>query len=267
MLGSLGRIHRLGLATRGNTSLEADEVDFAMTRGVNYLNWCGHVDGMSTAIGRMDAQQRRKVVIAVQLLARTASAARREIKDMLGALGTDYIDVVTYYYVEHAQEWEQISAADGAAAALAEAKANGVVRCIGLTSHQRPLAAEIAGQGDIELLMIRYNAAHRGAEKEIFPLATAREIPVVAYTAVRWGALMRPTPDDPKGFTPPGAPAWYRFVLCQPAVTAVLMAPNSGSELAEDLLLMDNWQGLSESEYMALCDHGQRVYRHAGRFP
>lgn len=267
MLGQLGRVHRLGLATRGNTSLEADQIDIAINRGVNYLNWCGHADGMSRAINRMVPQQRSKVVVAVQLLARTAGAARREIKEMLGTLGTGYIDAVTYYYVEHAEEWEQIRGPDGAAAALAEAKADGTVRCTGLTSHQRPLVANIAGEGGIDLLMIRYNAAHRGAEKELFPLTTARRIPVITYTAVRWGALMRPTPDDPKGFTPPRAPAWYRFALCHPAVTVVLMAPDGGDELAEDLMLIDDWKGITKSEYRALCDHGERVYRHAGSFP
>ena len=61
--------------------------------------------------------------------------------------------------------------------------------------------------------MIRYNAAHRGAEREVFPVTDALGLPVIAYTALRWGGLLRPTPDDPPGFVVPPAPAWYRFVL------------------------------------------------------
>ena len=41
----LGRVCRLGLATRGNTSLEPDDVEHAVDCGVNYLNWCRHADG------------------------------------------------------------------------------------------------------------------------------------------------------------------------------------------------------------------------------
>ena len=51
--------------------------------------------------------------------------------------------------------------------------------------------------------MIRYNAAHRGAEREVFPVTDAIGMPVIAYTALRWGALLRPTPDDPPGFRVP----------------------------------------------------------------
>src|SRR5437763_610559 len=81
------------------------------------------------------------------------------------------------------------------------------------TSHQRPPAAGAARSGLLGLLMIRYNAAHRGAEQEVFPVTDAMGLPVVAYTCLRWGALLRPTPDDPPGFVAPPAPAWYRFAL------------------------------------------------------
>src|SRR5205085_1186588 len=82
---------------------------------------------------------------------------------------------------------------------------------LGLTSHQRKLAAETARSGLLDLLMIRYNAAHRGAETDVFPVTDALGLPVVVYTCLRWGALMRSTPDDPPGFVPPRALAWYRF--------------------------------------------------------
>ena len=41
-LAPLGRsVCRLGLASRGNTHLDADCVRYAVERGVNFLNWCG----------------------------------------------------------------------------------------------------------------------------------------------------------------------------------------------------------------------------------
>ena len=47
---NLPRVRRLGLATRGNTHLRPDDVAHAIDRGLNYLNWCAHPDGMSRAI-------------------------------------------------------------------------------------------------------------------------------------------------------------------------------------------------------------------------
>lgn len=41
-LPNLGRVCRLGLATRGNGQLTEDSVLEAIAEGINYLNWCGH---------------------------------------------------------------------------------------------------------------------------------------------------------------------------------------------------------------------------------
>jgi len=57
----------------------------------------------------------------------------------------------------------------------------------------------------------------------------------VNVVGLRWGALLRGTPDDPPGFVVPRAPAWYRFALQSPSATVALMAPENRAELAEDL--------------------------------
>ncbi len=138
---------------------------------------------------------------------------------------------------------------------------------LGVTSHQRRLAAEMADSGLLDMLMIRYNAAHRGAENEIFPVTTQRGLPVVVYTCLRWGALLRPTPDDPPDFVVPSAPSWYRFALQHPAVAVAVMAPANRTELDEDLQVLRRTEPLSAEEYAQLAAHGQRVRRYAGSFP
>ena len=141
------------------------------------------------------------------------------------------------------------------------------MRMLGLTSHQRPLAAQIVRSGLIDMLMIRYNAAHRGAETEVFPVTDALGMPVVTYTSLRWGALQERTPDDPPDFQPPTAPAWYRFVLQNPSVSVALMAPCAPAELHEDLAVLRDRRALDAAEYQRLVEHGQRVRKHAGQFP
>ena len=266
MFPELGEVVRLGLATRGNTCLTADSILTAVDQGIDYLNWCGHPDGMRDAIRRL-GPKRRQVKIAVQFKARTGKHAQRELHSLLDDLQTDYLDVANYYYVEHADEWAEITAAGGAAEVLAEARQAGRVRAIGLTSHQRRLAAKIAESGQLDLLMVRYNAAHRGAEEDVFPVTSRLKLPVVAFTCLRWGALLKSTPDDPPGYAVPPASDWYRFALCHPAVGVALMAPDGDGELEENLRLLDDWRGFDPQEYERLCAHGNRVRRHAGGFP
>jgi aryl-alcohol dehydrogenase-like predicted oxidoreductase len=124
----------------------------------------------------------------------------------------------------------------------------------------------MAKTGLLDAVMIRYNAAHRGAERDVFPVTQPLRLPVVAYTALRWGALLRPTPDDPAGFSIPRPPAWYRFVLQQPAVAVTLSAPQSRAELDEDIRVLEAIGPLASEEYTVLTEHGERVRRHAGSF-
>ena len=265
-LPRIGPVCRLGLATRGNPTLEAGDVERAVDGGVNYLNWCGHPDGLQQWV-RDCGTRRHEVRVAVQLSARSAAAAERELEELLEQLGTDYLDVVTYYYVEHIEEWRRIVGSGGAADVIEAARDEGTVRAIGLTSHQRLLAAETADSGRLDLLMIRYNAAHRGAEADVFPVTRPRSLPVVAFTCLRWGELMKSPPDDPPGFEPPAAPACYRFVLTQPDISVALMAPDGADELDRDLAILDGPPELDDRQHAELAAHGDRVYRQAGGFP
>ncbi len=257
---------RLGVATRGTNRLAPADFRFAIDRGVNFLNWCGAPDGLSETIAGLGAR-RREVMVCVQFEARTAADARTELADILRELRTDYVDVLTFYYVEEAPEWQQIIGAGGALEYCREAQRRGEVRALGVTSHQRPLAAEMVRSGLLDMLMIRYNAAHRGAETDVFPVTDARGLPAVVYTCLRWGALLRPTPDDPPGFVLPRAPAWYRFALQSPSVTVALASPETREELEEDLTVLGATGPLSDEEFERLAEHGRRVRRHGGSFP
>jgi predicted aldo/keto reductase-like oxidoreductase len=265
---------RLGLASRGwpASAITSDDVLYAVERGINFLNWPGEADepgganAMSDAIAALGAR-RASVVVCVQFGARTAADAAVELRSILATLRTDYIDVLTFYYVERAAEWQSLTGPGGALAYCQAARRDGTIRSLGITSHQRALAAEVARSGLVDALMIRYNAAHRGAEREVFPVTDAIGMPVIAYTALRWGALLQPTPDDPPGFRVPTAPDWYRFVLQSSSVAVVLAAPASRAELDVDLEVLEAASPLGPSEYARLAEHGERVRRHAGRFP
>jgi predicted aldo/keto reductase-like oxidoreductase len=257
---------RLGLATRGNGDLTEADVEHALGRGINFLNWCGVPDALSRTVARMGSR-RRDVLLCVQFEARTADEARRELETLLRELHTDWIDILTFYYVEAPREWEQIIGPGGALEVCQEAQRAGQVRWLGLTSHQRQLAATTARSGLLDALMIRYNAAHIGAERDIFPVTDALDVQVIVYTCLRWGALLEETPDDPPGFVVPRAPAWYRFALQSPSVAVALMAPGNRAELEEDLTVLDAAGPLSDEEYAKLAEHGRRVRKHGGRFP
>ena len=174
---------------------------------------------------------------------------------------------MTLYYVEQHREFEELSSRGGVLDYLSSARQDGVIRKLGVTTHQRPVAVRIAESGRVDTLMIRYNAAHRGAEVEVFPTTDRLRIPVIAYTALRWGGLLRPTSEDPPGFVTPRAPNWYRFVLQSPSVSVTLAAPQDRAELDEALEVLHATGPLSAPDFDRLAEHGDRVRRLSGRFP
>ncbi len=267
-------VARLGLASHGHhTSITPDDILHALDCGVGLLNWPGFAeegeadrgDAFSEAIAALGSR-RDEVVVCAQFGARTATEARRELRLLLKALHTDYIDVLTLYYVEEREEWDHLRRSGGALEFCHAAKKDGIVRRIGVTIHQRPLAAEMAQSGELDVLMIRYNAAHRGAERDIFPVTRRLGLPIISYTATRWGALLRAAPGNFSDDEVARAPAWYRFVLQEPAISIVLCAPHNRAELDEDLTVLSATGPLSLDEHTRLAEHGSRVKESAGHF-
>ena len=264
-LPGVGPVCRLGLATRGNAAVDEPSAWLALERGVNYWNWCGHPDGLQHAIRNL-GRRRSEVCVAVQFEARGYEEAKREFEAVCAQLNTDYIDVVTYYYVQRQDEWQEITDDRfGAHRHLVELKQAGAVRLIGLTTHNRRLGAEVARSGLLDLLMIRYNAAHRGAERDVFPVTRALGMPVIAFTVLRWGHLIRPVAGCRE--RPLRAVECYRYVLSHPDVAVALMAPGSRDELVENLTLLDNWWPMSPAERARVEAYGRLVYQKRRYFP
>ncbi len=261
-------VPRLGLATRGNTALEIADVALALHRGVRYLNWCGRPDGLSAAVRELGSL-RSEVVFAAQLKARTAEEADRELDWILALTGSERLEVGTLYYVESDEEWRAITAPGGAWEALDRRRKDGDLALLGLTSHQRTLAAKWArergpdGGQRLDMLMVRYNAAHVGAEHDVFPTTTALGMPAVTFTALRWRDLLRGTPRDPPRFSPPSAADCYRFCLECPSVAVTLAAPNGRSQLLEAMRVLEPGWERPEGWMEGMRAHGRRVHRHA----
>ena len=82
----------------------------------------------------------------------------------------------------------------------------------------------------IDGIMVRYNAAHVGAERDVFPTLGNTDPAVIAFTATRWGSLLDPS-KIPATEPVPRASDCYRFVLSHPSVHTSLAGPKDAAEL------------------------------------
>jgi aryl-alcohol dehydrogenase-like predicted oxidoreductase len=107
-------------------------------------------------------------------------------------------------------------------------------RYLALSSHHRPLFKDLAKDQRFDLFWLRYNAAHRGAEEDVFPHLPEDRPGVVVFTATRMMTLVR-SRKIPKNEKKPAAGDCYRFVLTHPKVDAVITGPFRKKHMMENL--------------------------------
>lgn len=183
---------------------------------------------------------------------------RKSLEKRLRQLGTDYIDVFLFLGVMKPEQFP-----DEVVAELCRFREEGKVRAVGLSCHDRRFAGALAAEGTLDALMIRYNAAHRGAEREIFPHLATHDPGLIGYTATRWSYLLRRPRGWPKREPVPTAGDCYRFVLTNPQVDVCLTAPRNLKQLRENLAAVANGP-LADSDMDFMRRFGDVVY-HTGK--
>jgi aryl-alcohol dehydrogenase-like predicted oxidoreductase len=256
ILGRTGlSVSRLGIAA------SYDAPAFAMERafhefGVNFFYW-GSVRkaGMRDALINLKGDYRDGLVIAFQSYDKSGLVMRRFHEKGLRDLGIDCADVLILgWMMKGAPRGRMLDAA-------LRLKEEGKVRYLAASSHNRPLLGELVARHDlpVDIYMLRYNAAHRGAETDIFPRIPAESPPgIMAYTATRWGQLLQEK-RMPPGQEPLTASECYRFALTDPHVDLVMTGPRTADELGENLGALELGP-LSDAEMERVRRIGDWVY-------
>jgi aryl-alcohol dehydrogenase-like predicted oxidoreductase len=252
------RVFRLGLAT--NYGIEGVDLEWALEQGVNYVFWTPKAKEVTTSLKAAVKRHREALIIACgPTTGYFGGRIRRACEQLLKTLGTDYIDVFQLFWLGRMSAWKP-STID----ALVSLRESGKVRAIGVSIHDRKRAGKLAENSPLDMFMIRYNAAHTGAEEDIFPHLAKRKPAIVAYTATRWGGLFK----RPKGWNGPVMTAsdCYRFCLSNSNVDLVLTGPKNRHQLKENINQLQEKGPLSEEESRWIRDFGQVVHRSSSRF-
>jgi aryl-alcohol dehydrogenase-like predicted oxidoreductase len=233
LLGRTGlTVGRLGLTTTYGAPAQA--VEEAFDRGCNYYWWGSQGGGgMAQALRNLVGRGRREnLVVVLQSYARFPWWLERTVLGYLKTGGLDYADGLVLAWHRNPPSGRLLDKA-------LDLKYRGVVRFLGVSSHDRKLFPAMNSAGLFDFFHIRYNAAHRGAETETFPHLGASGRPgVVTYTATRWGQLLDPR-RMPPGEAPLTASDCYRFVLSHPSVDVCMAGPSNLEQTRAALGVLD----------------------------
>jgi aryl-alcohol dehydrogenase-like predicted oxidoreductase len=257
-LGRTGlQVGRLGISSSFGAPAAAFEDAFE--RGCNYFNWGTFIKGrsgaMCTALRNLCARgKREELVVGMLTYAHIAWLTEHFFVKGLKAAGLEYADLLLLGWFPKRPPQKII---DGAF----KLKQRGLVRYIGLTSHNRKLFPELAEEGLFDLFHIRYNAVHRGAETETFPFieGPAEDRPgIVCFTATDWGKLLK-AKKMPAGEAPLTAADCYRFALSHPAVDVCMMGARSLDQMRQNLAVLERGP-LNETEIARVRRIGAHLY-------
>ncbi len=145
-------------------------------------------------------------------------------------------------------------------------KESGKVRFVGMSGHDRPLFGKIARgelEAPVDFFQIRYNAVHRGAEKDIFPHLPRENRPgIVIFTATCWRKLLKPKL-MPAGESPLAPADCYRFVLSHPDVDVCVTGPSTAAQMEENLRALSAGP-LDDREMTRIRRIGDHIYETSG---
>jgi len=259
MLGRSGlTVGRLGLGSSYGAPASAWERAFE--RGCNYFYWgSARRDGMGKAIRHLAGRDRTKIVVVLQSYSRHGLLLRRRIESGLRRLNLDYADILLLGWHNHPLSPRLMEKA-------LQMQQSGRVRHLAVSGHNRPMFQQFARELRLQVLMMRYNAAHRGAEKEAFHYVERQGEPragVVCYTATRWGTLVDPR-YTPQGLRTPTAVDCYRFVLTNPIVDVCLTGPSNQEQMEANLKALELGP-MSEEEMQWMRKVGDHVHRLTAR--
>lgn len=244
-LGKTGLVvSPLGLS--GRYSLPERGFRAAIDAGVNLFFWEPGYDAQTRCWQRLAPSLRDRLVVVAGSFAADARSVRRDLEQALRLLQVPRLGVFLLFWVRSPGRLREETLE-----ALAEAREEGLVTAVGLSTHLRPLAVEAVRDG-WDVVMVRHSLAHRGAEEELFPLAHEAGAGVLTFSSLCYGRLPqapRPTPAD-----------CYRYSLSQRGVSACLTAPRDLDQLRHNLQVLA-CPTLDPQEQAALWPSGDAVYR------
>lgn len=212
----------------------AAALEAAFEEGCNYFYWGAlRFSQMAKAIRHITAKGKRdELVVVIQDFRRTPRGVEKSLMRGLRRLDLDYADVLLL-------GWHKKPPEEYVMEACEKLREKGAFRYLGISGHTRSLFPLIAKDPRFGLFHIRYNAANRGAEKDVFPQLPEDRPGIVAFTATRRMSLVnsRRIPAHEKR---PTAGDCYRFVLSHPAVDVVITGPSKAGQLEENMKEMAN---------------------------
>ncbi|MBV0903615.1 aldo/keto reductase [Haloarcula salina] len=141
-------------------------VELVLDHGVNHFDVAPTYGDAELKLGPKLRQHRDDIFLGCKTQERDYEGAKRKLERSLDRLGVDSIDLHQFHGLEYEEELDTITGDGGALEVYREAKAEGKIDHIGLTSHGDPdlILDAIDRIDDLETVMFPYNPVVAGKD-------------------------------------------------------------------------------------------------------
>jgi len=235
-------------------------VERALDLGVNYIDTSARYGGEARwserYVGQVMKRRRREAFLATKTHDRTRDGSLRILEKSLHLLQTDQVDLWQLHAMSSMADVDAVFARGGAIEAFEKARAEKLVRFLGLTGHTDPdvLAAAIR-RFPFDAVLMAVNAAdphHLPFQKTLLPLAVEKGMGIIGMKIPARGRLLG-------ALTMPEA---MRYVLSLP-VSTVIVGVDSITQLEENVETARGFTPLGPQQLAALERKAEPVARQA----
>ena len=164
-------------------------VRFVLEHGVNHFDVASSYGEAELRLKPILKEYRDEIFLACKTLKRRREEVAEELRRSLERLGVDYIDLYQFHALDKPEDIEVAFGPGGALEAMLEARDEGLIGHIGITSHRPPAIIEALSRFDFETILFPLNFVlkrHRCPEndyEQVLRLAKERDVGTIAMKA------------------------------------------------------------------------------------
>lgn len=217
--------------------------------GVNFIDSARGYTVSEALIGEsLEAIGREHFYLATKSMARDRETMAQDIQISLDNFRTDYIELYQCHNLRTVEQLEMVTKEGGAMEALLEAKAQGRIGHIGMTSHSVDVLKVAVESGLFETIQFPYNPMERQGE-EVFQLAKEKNIGVIIMKPVAGGAIKN------KDLS-------LRFIFENENITVAIPGVDTVGQLEQNASLATYRKPLNEEERKTIMDEAEELGDH-----
>jgi predicted aldo/keto reductase-like oxidoreductase len=259
-----------GQATIETAGMEGESekiINRALDLGINYIDTAaGYGRGLSQKnIGRVLKTRRKEVFIATKTHNRTYDGSMKLLEESLKSLQTDHLDLWQLHNVQRQDQVDQIFADDGAIKALEKARAEGIVKHLGITGHYEPMILkQCIERYDFDTILMAVNGAdvhYLSFKNYLLPEIQKKDMGIISMKVATRGRMLStwtppPIEEQPERMATklPGAltiKEALEYNMSLPVSTTIIGVDNV-AQIEENVKIASEFSPLSPQEMAAI---------------